>query len=213
MQRDEDKVVREIDVYITDGGDPDDPDRPGLALLQYPVRARTRGPEPFKAARTKPKNKLLEVDVPAVQSGPHFDPLAPERTKLKARTLAGGAVVPATNYAVGTLQDGALYLAPLAATYQLRPSFAYVDAADEAEPPAAVEKKPERKLQAATVKPQNLGTGKTQRSSYAEMRQKQDLEPWVKLEVIPGDDPRGTAKRARLALAESEEDEEEDEEG
>ena len=89
----------------------------------------------------------------------------------------------------------------------------YVDAADEAEPPAAVEKKPERKLQAATVKPQNLGTGKTQRSSYAEMRQKQDLEPWVKLEVIPGDDPRGTAKRARLALAESEEDEEEDEEG
>ena len=132
--KDEDPVVREIDVVLADWGDPtDDAPRPGLALLQYPIRARERGPEPFDAARIKVRHELLEVDVPATKSGPHVDERAPERMRFDKRTLAATTVAPETNYAVGALRGGILRIAPLATTYQMRPSFAYVDAADEAD--------------------------------------------------------------------------------
>ena len=37
--KEEDPVVREIEVHLADWGDPtDDAPRPGLALLQYPIR-------------------------------------------------------------------------------------------------------------------------------------------------------------------------------
>ena len=100
--KEEDPVVREIEVHLADWGDPtDDAPRPGLALLQYPIRARERGPEPFDAARIKVRHELLEVDVPATKSGPHVDEHAPERMRFDKRTLAATTVAPETNYAVG----------------------------------------------------------------------------------------------------------------
>ena len=121
--KDEDPVVREIDVVLADWGDPtDDAPRPGLALLQYPIRARERGPEPFDAARIKVRHELLEVDVPATKDGPHVDERAPERMRFDKRTLAATTVAPETNYAVGALRGGILRIAPLATTYQMRPS-------------------------------------------------------------------------------------------
>ena len=107
--KEEDPVVREIDVVLADWGDPtDDAPRPGLALLQYPIRARERGPEPFDAARIKVRHELLEVDVPATKDGPHVDERAPERMRFDKRTLAATTVAPETNYAVGALRDGIL---------------------------------------------------------------------------------------------------------
>lgn len=99
--------------------------RPGLVLLQYPVRGKARGEERFTAARVKPKNAMVELDAPATTSGRHHDPKAPDRMQRPTRTLASSLVLPETNYAVGTLRDGALYLAPLDRTFQMRPSFAY----------------------------------------------------------------------------------------
>ena len=107
--KEEDPVVREIEVHLADWGDPtDDAPRPGLALLQYPIRARERGPEPFDAARIKVRHELLEVDVPATKSGPHVDERAPERMRFDKRTLAATTVAPETNYAVGALRGGIL---------------------------------------------------------------------------------------------------------
>ena len=192
--KEEDPVVREIEVHLADWGDPtDDAPRPGLALLQYPIRARERGPEPFDAARIKVRHELLEVDVPATKSGPHVDEHAPERMRFDKRTLAATTVAPETNYAVGALRDGKLQIAPLATTYQMRPSFAYVDAADEADAP---------KLQAASVK--RVPSTRDQshaRGSYAQRRQEQEAEPWLKLEVRQKDEEPSRAKRAKLEPA------------
>ena len=119
--KEEDPVVREIEVHLADWGDPtDDAPRPGLALLQYPIRARERGPEPFDAARIKVRHELLEVDVPATKDGPHVDERAPERMRFDKRTLAATTVAPETNYAVGALRGGILRVAPLSTTYQMR---------------------------------------------------------------------------------------------
>lgn len=201
-KKDDDPVVREIDVVLADWGDPtDDAGRPGLALLQYPVRARARGPEPFDVARIKPRNELLEVEVPATTSGPHFDDRAPERVKFDRRTLSATTVAPETNYAVGALRGGVLRVAPIAATYQMRPSFAYVDAADEADAPAPApaSARDAPKLQAASVK--RVPTTRDQshaRGSYAQRRQAQEAEPWLELVVHQKDGAASKAKRARL---------------
>ena len=45
--KEEDPVVREIEVVLADWGDPtDDAPRPGLALLQYRIRGASAGPSP-----------------------------------------------------------------------------------------------------------------------------------------------------------------------
>ena len=202
--KEEDPVVREIEVHLADWGDPtDDAPRPGLALLQYPIRARERGPEPFDAARIKVRHELLEVDVPATKSGPHVDERAPERMRFDKRTLAATTVAPETNYAVGALRDGILRIAPLATTYQMRPSFAYVDAADEADAPAPA---PASRAtpQAAGRLGQRVPSTRDQshaRGSYAQRRQEQEAEPWLKLEVRQKDEERRGPKRAKLEPA------------
>ena len=158
--KEEDPVVREIDVVLADWGDPtDDAPRPGLALLQYPIRARERGPEPFDAARIK------------------------------------------VRHAAGALRDGILRIAPLATTYQMRPAFAYVDAADEADAPAPApaSSRDAPKLQAASVK--RVPSTRDQshaRGSYAQRRQEQEAEPWLKLEVRQKDEEPSRAKRKKL---------------
>ena len=200
--KEEDPVVREIEVHLADWGDPtDDAPRPGLALLQYPIRARERGPEPFDAARIKVRHELLEVDVPATKDGPHVDERAPERMRFDKRTLAATTVAPETNYAVGALRGGILRIAPLATTYQMRPSFAYVDAADEADAPAPApaSARDAPKLQAASVK--RVPSTRDQshaRGSYAQRRQEQEAEPWLKLEVRQKDEEPSRAKRKKL---------------
>ena len=144
--KEEDPVVREIDVVLADWGDPtDDAPRPGLALLQYPIRARERGPEPFDAARIKVRHELLEVDVPATKSGPHVDERALERMRFDKRTprrrrwrrheLPSARCDGSANCAAHDTRCG---------------RAAYVDAADEADAPRPRRRRRARpKLQAA----------------------------------------------------------------
>ena len=124
--------------------------------------------------------------------------------RFDKRTLAATTVAPETNYAVGALRGGILRIAPLATTYQMRPSFAYVDAADEADAPAPApaSARDAPKLQAASVK--RVPSTRDQshaRGSYAQRRQEQEAEPWLKLEVRQKDEEPSRAKRAKLEPA------------
>ena len=77
------------------------------------------------------------MDVPATKSGPHVDERAPERHEVRqAGTLAATTVAPERRTTPPALRGRHLRIAPLATTHQMRPSFAYVDAADEADAPA-----------------------------------------------------------------------------
>ena len=205
MSGEEDLVVRELDVYLADSKPAND--GPGLVLLQYPVRSKARGEEAFTVARLRPKNQMLELGVPAVDAGPHYDAEAPDRMQLYTRKLASSRVRPATNYAVGTLDGGALYLAPLRTTYQMRPSFAYVDAdTDDAhvDDRGQSATAPAPKLQAVSIK--RAPTSREvaiQRTSYAFKRQEQDAEPWHELAIAHREHSGARAKRARLSVANS----------
>ena len=198
-EEEEDVVVREVDVYLTDGAS--EPGGAGLVLLQYPVRNIARGEERFAGARLRPRNEMLELDVATVTSGRHYDPEAPERMQLDKRKLTSSLVKPETNYAVGTLSGGALYLAPLSTTYQMRPSFAYVDA-DDSDDDQANAKPAAPKLQAVSIKraPSTREVA-IQRTSYAFERQEQEAEPWQELTITNRDHPAAAAKRARLDVA------------
>lgn len=197
----EDKVVRELDVYLH----ATPKDRPGLVLLQYPVRNKERGEERFTGARLRPKNQMLELETPAVTSGSHHDAEAPERMQLDKRKLSSSLVRPATNYAVGTLKDGALHIAPLRTTFQMRPSFAYVDDDqgddDDQNAPATTAKAAAPKLQAVGIKraPTSREVA-VQRTSYAFKRQEQEAEPWQELTIANSDAPEAALKRQRLDL-------------
>jgi len=125
--------------------------------------------------------------------------------QLYTRKLASSRVRPATNYAVGTLDGGALYLAPLRTTYQMRPSFAYVDAdTDDAhvDDRGQSATAPAPKLQAVSIK--RAPTSREvaiQRTSYAFKRQEQDAEPWHELAIAHREHSGARAKRARLSVA------------
>ena len=73
----------------------------------------------------------------------------------------------------------------------MRPSFAYVDAADEAGAPAPAPSVGARRPQAAGRLGQARPSTRDQshaRGSYAQRRQEQEAEPWLKLEVRQKDE-------------------------
>ena len=82
------------------------------------------------------------------------------------------------------------------------PSFASVDAADEADAPApapasrAARPNSSRSVSGALDRDQSHARG-----SYAQRRQEQEAEPWLKLEVRQKDEEPSRAKRAKLEPA------------
>ena len=113
------------------------------------------------------------------------------------------------------MHNGALHLAPLRRTFQMRPSFAYVDAADgaDAEDEAAAAAPATKKLQAVSVKrATTTREAAAAKTSYAFKRQEQEAEPWTDLRIAQRDSAESTEKRAKLNLRVDEMDDEEDEE-
>jgi len=105
--------------------------RPELFLLQHPVRAATRGDEPYVGARIRRGNKMLELETPAVTSGKHYDAEVTEQLQLERRKLVSALVRPMSNYAAGFMRGGVVHLAPLSTTLQMRPDLSHVDDAPE----------------------------------------------------------------------------------
>lgn len=136
---------------------------------------------------------MLELETPLVESGPHYDTLAPEEMRLDKRKLTSGLVAPATNYAVGAIKGGALHLVPLKTTLQMRPDLSHVDGEDDAETAAA--RMP--KLQQVGLRPWNREATSAP-GSYAQKRATQESEAWRELEVHAADSE--TADRVRRKL-------------
>lgn len=103
-------------------------------LTQYPLKPSFRPVDVPVAARFKPNNSILQLDVPIIDQKEHFDADAESYLKQKVQVLESTAVPPITNYAVGVYRDGQLHITPVRGVLQMRPSFAHIDnAAEEAE--------------------------------------------------------------------------------
>lgn len=172
----DERVVREMDVYLSSSCDEE------VFLLQFPVRSAARGAEKFVGARIRRKNRMLELET-QVDERYHFDADAPAAMKLKRRKLSSLLVSPATNYGIVTQRDGALRIAPLKTTLQMRPDLTHVDEKSE---------QPPKTLQSVHVKQPR----KTSQFSYAHKRAQQESENWEDLEVVLEEQDDSSSKTA-----------------
>jgi DNA-directed RNA polymerase-3 subunit RPC5 len=99
----DDVVVREMDVYVSDQVD--------LYLLQYTLRPANAPPLDVKHAQFKPKHKVLEV----------FAEHDAKRTGLLK--LASSSVSSKTSLGIAVLSDDAIHITPLQEVLQMRPVF------------------------------------------------------------------------------------------
>lgn len=141
MQDDEeDEIVAEIDVILSQ----DLADQ--LYVLQYPLRPAWRGYDStmLEAVRFKANTQILEMEyrlkeeeqqrtqqtkISSATTGVEYE----DPTKSMKTHLVRSAVVPnKSNYLVGLYRENELYVTPLKAVMQMRPSFAYIDQSAEA---------------------------------------------------------------------------------
>ncbi|XP_021722141.1 DNA-directed RNA polymerase III subunit RPC5-like [Chenopodium quinoa] len=122
----EDCVVAEYDVYFT----PRDP-ATQLYVLQYPLRPSWRPYELEQRCtevRYKPKSGEVEVDLSIDTNSDNYLKSDMDDGKLVTQTLSSSCRPPqTTSYAVGVLFGKKLYLNPIHAVVQLRPSMESLD--------------------------------------------------------------------------------------
>mmetsp|Transcript_17256 Transcript_17256/g.59906 ORF Transcript_17256/g.59906 Transcript_17256/m.59906 type:complete len:202 (-) Transcript_17256:3970-4575(-) len=165
MPLDDDEVVTSIPVYMSQTTTP-------MYLLQYPLRAASRGEYDLLGGRLQPLHKNLEVDFETDCAPAPYSRLPGKRR----RTMHSTVVQPETNYAVGKMHDGALYLAPIATMAQMRPSFAHVDNIGVDPDEAA---KPKAAVAVALKRKQTMREAAAKLNSYAHKRSEMEAEPWV----------------------------------
>ncbi|KAK9095625.1 hypothetical protein Scep_027094 [Stephania cephalantha] len=120
----EDRVVREIDVVLCPPIDSDSQ----LCVLQYPLRPRWRPYELDQRCtevRFKPKTSRLEIDL-SLDVDRNYNANIPENMKITKQTLISSKAPLATSCAVGLLKGDKLYLNPIHAVMQLRPSMEHL---------------------------------------------------------------------------------------
>ena len=178
----DEEVVERIPVHVS-------PSLSKYLLLQYPLRAASRGGYDLTGARYKAKHGCLELET------------AEGATRQQGRRLVSTTVEPATNYAIGVLRGGALYLAPIETMAQIRPSFAHVDDADpaeESETKAGVKKE---KVSVSMKRRQSIREAAARLNSFAHKRREQEAEPWQELRVHPPLSQEAQRERASFAPA------------
>ena len=108
-----------------------------LCVLQYPLRPADRpyDIQHVDAVRYKPKSGKLEIELPRAKGEAanerNVDPEAAPNLRADRRALVSTETPTREGYCVGAMRDGALHLTPVDAAFQMRPSLAHLDAADD----------------------------------------------------------------------------------
>lgn len=202
-----DRVVREIDVFLTPHVDPET----NLYVLQYPLRPYWRPynlEERCQEVRIKPQLSKFEVDLVLDTDSENYDNGREEHLQIATQTLASSKVAMNTSYAIGILRGNQLFLNPVQAVVQFRPSMKYIDDHDaakkksnkdagitdgddeemyDAEP---VESKSELTLLQVNVRRRETERQEANRlQSHAYLKQLEEAEAWIPLEPHGTDSP------------------------
>ena len=108
VDEEDDEVVRELDVYVTE-------EDLSLYLLQFPLRPCFANPPEVIDARFKPQHAILELNVN------HEAMDAPLR-------MLSTKVAQDVRFGVGLLSGESLHITPLSEVLQMRPSFLHLAA-------------------------------------------------------------------------------------
>nr|XP_019922586.2 DNA-directed RNA polymerase III subunit RPC5 isoform X1 [Crassostrea gigas] len=229
----EDPVVHEVDVFLSKSL------AANLYLLQYPVRPErmTYDDIDIQTARVKPVQQKLELECALNTRSDHYARSKGEQIALNVDGAFGGN--PADSfyssdkmdkqvltsfstgeksgrYAVGIFKDGELHLTPLHAIVQMRPSFSYLDRADQkiktdvgpAGDGGESSQDEEEEVKPVTVKfaHQESEEAKARRmASFDYLQKKQQEETWQQLEYNNINSGRAESRRLQLYAGKADE--------
>lgn len=210
MSYNDDDVVREIDVYITEDLD--------LYLTQFPLKPVYADQVEINSAIFKPKHKKLELDVPysseALRSFENHPDVKHQKyvSSIVAQNICLGA---------GVIHNNALHITPITSVLQMRPSFKNLQSRgesvediidDEHEGPEIASA--DSGLQHVQLKRKESERAQSARTqSYTYIQAQEDQEPWYSLKVHeigsgPSDAKFGEMYHVAAEQMQSEEEEE-----
>ncbi|PSR88032.1 DNA-directed RNA polymerase III subunit like, partial [Actinidia chinensis var. chinensis] len=202
---DEDRVVREIDVFFT----PQIDSNTQLYVLQYPLRPCWRPyelGERCEEVRVRPTSAELEVNLSIDLDSKNYDADADPRVRMTKQTLSS-SVTPkhATGYAVGVLIGNKLHINPTRAIVQLRPSMEHLTSG------GSKKKNNVASNVEATIKSEDLKDEKSAGSSKKQNKQpgilndhNNDLEEgWIPLKYHPSHSDFSVRYLRKMAVGEN----------
>ncbi|XP_047465817.1 DNA-directed RNA polymerase III subunit RPC5 [Mugil cephalus] len=221
---DDDPIIEEIDVYLAKSL------ADKLYLFQYPVRPATMTYDDVNhlAAKIKPKQQRVELEIAIDTMSPNYCRSKGEQTALNVdgtgydetntystklmdkQTFSSiQATTNTSRYAAAVFRKGELHVTPLTGILQMRPSFSYLDKADNKtrEREAANEggdssqDEAEEEAKAITVRfarPESEQARQRRIQSYEFLQKKQAEEPWVHLQYHGVKDGRSEHERQYL---------------
>lgn len=218
---DDDPIIEEIDVYLAKSL------AEHLYLLQYPVRPSTMNYDDVNhlAAKIKPKQQRLELEMAMDTMSPNYCRSKGEQIALNVdgtsyddsntysvkmmdkQTFSSiQATTNTSRYAAAVFRKGELHITPLTGILQMRPSFSYLDKADNKTREREAEKEggdssqdeAEDEAKAITVRfarPESEQARQRRIQSYEFLQKKQAEEPWVHLRYHGLKDSRSEHER------------------
>lgn len=221
---DDDPIIEEIDVYLAKSL------ADKLYLFQYPVRPATMTYDDVShlAAKIKPKQQRVELEMAIDAMSPNYcrskgeqialnvDGTAYDETNTYSAKMMDkqtfSSIQATTNtsrYAAAVFRKGELHVTPLTGILQMRPSFSYLDKADNKtrEREAANEggdssqDEAEEEAKAITVRfarPESEQARQRRIQSYEFLQKKQAEEPWIHLHYHGVKDGRSEHERQYL---------------
>ncbi|XP_041829010.1 DNA-directed RNA polymerase III subunit RPC5 [Melanotaenia boesemani] len=221
---DDDPIIEEIDVYLAKGL------ADKLYLFQFPVRPSTMTYDDVNhlAAKIKPKQQRVELEMAINTMSPNYcrskgeqialnvDGTSYDETNTYAAKMMDkqtfSSIQATTNtsrYAAAVFRKGELHITPLTGILQMRPSFSYLDKADNKtrEREAANEggdssqDEAEEEAKAITVRfarPESEQARQRRIQSYEFLQKKQAEEPWILLQYHGVKDGRSEHERQYL---------------
>ncbi|OUS42752.1 polr3e-prov protein [Ostreococcus tauri] len=183
-----------------------------MRFEQYPLRPAERpyDVEGLEQVKFKREAMRLEMTLPIEANERNRDNSAADSQKITSLVLTSASAKTEAHHGgvvVGTVRDGGLYLTPIDAVYQMRPSLRHLDAADSALKPRdydreerEMQEEEERNLLPLQVQVRRRETTKQteiRMSSHAYLRQRESEESWISLKPsMPGDDEAGALRAA-----------------
>ncbi|KAM9426320.1 DNA-directed RNA polymerase III subunit RPC5 [Pholidichthys leucotaenia] len=221
---DHDPIIEEIDVYLAKTL------ADKLYLFQYPVRPATMTYDDVShlSAKIKPKQQRVELEISMNTMSPNYCRSKGEQIALNVdgtgydetntysakimdkQTFSSiQATTNTSRYAAAVFRKGELHITPLMGILQLRPSFSYLDKADNKtkEREAANEggdssqDEAEEEAKAITVRfarPESEQARQRRIQSYEFLQKKQAEEPWIHLQYHGVKDGRSEHERQYL---------------
>ncbi|XP_049614908.1 DNA-directed RNA polymerase III subunit RPC5 [Syngnathus scovelli] len=221
---DDDPIIEEIDVYLAKSL------AEKLYLLQYPVRPSTMTYDNVNilAAKIKTKQQRVELQMGMDTKSPNYCKSKGEQIALNVdgtgyeesntysvklmdnQTFSSiQATTNTSRYAAGIFRKGELHLTPLTGILQMRPSFAYLDKADnktrereaDNEGGDSSQEEGEEEAKAVSVRysrPESEQARQRRIQSYEFLQKKQAEEPWIHLQYHGVRDGRSEHERQYL---------------